>query len=129
MIEGMSSLRFPIRFERAYGVLSSALLLPPSSAYVEIEHDHVHVQMAWAFRCDFPRTAIASTAELDMRPISRGVHGWAGRWLVNGSGRGILRIALEPSQRAFVLGFPIRLRELLISVAEPAAVASALVAA
>ena len=118
--------RFPIRFEEWYRLLSSALGLPPSTAYVTVDGDQVEVRMGWAFRSRFPRAAVASAAESDLRPISRGVHGFAGRWLVNGSGRGILRIDLEPPQRAYVMGFPVRLRQLLVSVAEPVALAGAL---
>ena len=54
------------------------------------------------------------------------MHGFAGRWLVNGSGEDILTIDLEPVQRAYVMGFPVRLRQLMVSVADPAALASAL---
>jgi hypothetical protein len=54
------------------------------------------------------------------------VHGFAGRWLVNGAGRGILKIELSPAQRAYVIGVPVRLRELLLSVNEVSALAAAL---
>ena len=118
--------RFPIRFDKAYGALSTALFLPPAASYVEIEGDQVEVRMGWAFRSRFPRSAVASTATLGSKPLSRGVHGFAGRWLVNGSGDGILAIDLEPAQRASVMGFPVRLRRLMVSVADPAALASAL---
>jgi hypothetical protein len=56
------------------------------------------------------------------------VHGWAGRWLVNGAGDGILTIDLEPSQRAYVMGFPVKLRQLQVSVDVPAGLAKALAA-
>ena len=118
--------RFPIRFDRAYGVLSSALLLPPSAAFVELDGGVVRVQMGWAFRARFPRSAIAAATPDPRRPLSRGVHGFRGRWLVNGSGRGILRLELAPPQRALVLGFPVRLRTLLVSVDDPAGLAAAL---
>jgi hypothetical protein len=110
--------RFPIRFDRWYGVFSSVLGLPPSTAYVEVDRAQVEVRMGWAFRSRFPRSAVASTSTLDIRPLSRGVHGFGGRWLVNGSGRGILRIHVNPVQRAYLMGVPIRLRELLVSVTE-----------
>lgn len=110
--------RFPISFDRWYGVFSSVLGLPPSTAYVELDGVEVKVRMGWAFRSRFPRSAVASTAALDISPLSRGVHGFDGRWLVNGSGRGILSIHLNPVQRAYVVGVPVRLRELLVSVAE-----------
>ena len=118
--------RIPIRFDKAYAALSTALFLPPSASYVEIEGDQVNVRMGWAFRSRFPRSAVASTATLARKPLSRGVHGFAGRWLVNGSGEDILTIDLEPVQRAYVMGFPVRLRQLMVSVADPAALASAL---
>ena len=44
----------------------------------------------------------------------------------NGSGDGILRIGLSTEQRARVLGAPVVLRELLVSVDDPARLASAL---
>lgn len=54
------------------------------------------------------------------------VHGFAGRWLVNGSGEGILALDLEPAQQARVLGVPVRLRQLLVSVDDPDALAERL---
>jgi hypothetical protein len=118
--------RFPIRFDDWYRPLSVALLLTPSRSYVEIDGNDVHVRMGWAFRSRFSHTAIASVTELQRTPLSRGVHGFAGRWLVNGSGRGILSVQLKPTQRAYVMGFPVRLRVLMVSVADPIALARAL---
>ena len=120
------SQRIPILFDRWYAVLSSALGLFPSSSYVHVSNDEMHVQMGWAFRTTFPRRAIASIEIASRTPVSRGVHGFAGRWLVNGSGRGIVIITLNPAQRCHVLGLPLRLRQLLVSVAEPRALASLL---
>jgi hypothetical protein len=112
--------RFPIRFDPWYHVLSSALLLPPSSSYVEVSADQVEVRMGWAFRARFTVEAVATTALLaGPQPLSRGVHGWAGRWLVNGSGKGIVVIDLSPTQRGWVMGFPVRLRQLMVSVEAP----------
>jgi hypothetical protein len=45
---------------------------------------------------------------------------------VNGSGDGILVVNLEPAQRAYVVGFPIWLKELSVSLDNPSALASAL---
>src|SRR5512143_3146456 len=122
----MNSRRFPIQFDEWYRILSSLLFLPPSSSYVEVSREEVLVRMGWAFRSRFPRAAVTQAAEMHRRPLSRGVHGFAGRWLVNGSGRGILSIDLSPIQRGYVMGFPVRLRQLMVSVAEPAALAAAL---
>jgi hypothetical protein len=118
--------RFPISFDPWYRVLSTVLCLPPSGAYVQVGREHVSVRMGWAFRSRFPRSAVVSMSAQDMHPMSRGVHGFGGRWLVNGSGRGIFGIRLSPPQRAYLLGVPVSLRELLVSVAEPLALASAL---
>lgn len=111
--------RFPILFDEEYKFLSSSLFIPPSKCFVEINGLEVQVQMSWAFRCRFPKTSVISTEKLDKQPLSRGVHGFAGRWLVNGSGRGILTINLTPVQRGYVMGFPVRLKQLMVSVAEP----------
>jgi hypothetical protein len=86
------------------------LLLPPSSSYVEIDDDRIEVRMGWAFRSWFPRSAVVSTAPFNRRPLCRGVHGFAGWWLVNGSGDGILSIDLAPPPRAYMTGLPVRLR-------------------
>jgi hypothetical protein len=61
-------------------------------------------------------------------PLTRGVHGWAGRWLVNGAGDGIVVLNLDPLQRGYVMGFPVKLRELRVSVDDPSALATALTA-
>jgi hypothetical protein len=120
--------RFPIRFESWYSLLSSALLLRPSDCYIEVGDDDVECRMGWAFRARFPRSAVGKTTPLDAQPLSRGVHGFAGRWLVNGAGDRILGIDLEPAQRARVLGIPVRLRQLLVSVDDPQALAERLLA-
>jgi len=122
----MNPQRFPILFEAWYAILSSALFLPPASSWVEVDCEEVRVRMGWAFRARFPKAAVTAAAEMHARPLSRGVHGFAGRWLVNGSGRGLLSIQLAPAQRGYVLGFPVRLRELMVSVVEPEALAAAL---
>ena len=118
--------RFPIRFDAAYRLLSSALFLTPSDSFVEVEGDEVRVRMAWGFRARFRKSAVSSATSHQQNPLSRGVHGFAGRWLVNGSGQGIVNIAFEPSQRGYVMGFPVRLRNLLVSVENPSGLMTAL---
>ena len=48
-----------------------------------------------------------------------GVHGWAGKWLVNGSTKGLVIMDIDPPARGYVLGFPVRLRQLAVSTADP----------
>jgi len=118
--------RIPILFDRWYAALSTALGLFPSSSYLQVTNDVVHVRMGWAFRAAFPKSAIASTEITSRSVVSRGVHGFAGRWLVNGSGQGLVIINLNPLQRCHVLGLPLRLKQLIVSVAEPGALVSLL---
>ncbi len=118
--------RFPIRFDAAFRFLAAGLWMRPADSFVEVDGDEVRVRMAWAFRARFPRSAVASVQPHARPTLSRGVHGFGGRWLVNGSGDGILAIALEPRQRAYVLGFPVRLRTLLVSVEDVDGVTAAL---
>lgn len=118
--------RFPIRFDDWYGLLSSALLLPPSSSYVEVRDGLVVARMGWGFHTRFPISAVVKTSMRDDSPLSRGVHGWAGRWLVNGAGENIVVIDLHPEQRARVMGFPVRLRRLMVSVTDPEGLRAAL---
>jgi hypothetical protein len=125
--EPTAPVRFPILFGPVYAGLSRAVLLPPSSSFVEIDGDEVRVRMGWAFRARFPRSAVRSAAPSTLRPLSRGVHGQGGRWLVNGSAEGLVELVLDPRQRAYVLGFPVALRQLIVSVETPAALTAALV--
>ncbi len=55
-----------------------------------------------------------------------GAHGWRGRWLVNGSSSGIVVLDIEPPAAARVLGFPVAVRELALSLETPEACCSAL---
>ena len=110
--------RIPIGFDRWYRALSIVVGLRPSKAYLDVDPTHVEVRMGWAFRTRFARSAIVSASVLDIRPRSRGVHGFWGRWLVNGAGHDIVAIRLHPTQRAYVMGVPVGLRELLVSVEE-----------
>jgi hypothetical protein len=118
--------RFPITFDPWYRIISVLSFLPPSDAYVSVGPDEIAVRMSWGFRARFPRLAITSAAPDDTQPLSRGVHGLAGCWLVNGSGRGIVKIELSPDQRGYVMGIPVKLRQLSVSVADPQALVAAL---
>ncbi|MGA7828575.1 MAG: hypothetical protein WCA04_12985 [Geobacteraceae bacterium] len=125
-MSGSPPQRFPLLFTPWYGFLSRSLLLPPETSYLEVDSRQVHVRMSWAFRTTFPIAAVVTVAASNCRPLSRGVHGFAGRWLVNGSGERIVTLDLEPVQRAYVMGFPVRLRRLMVSVVEPEAFMEAL---
>ena len=113
--------RFPIRFSSLNGVLFRGLLISPSSAYVDLDDPTIHVRLGWAFSARIPRRLVAR-AGLGQPPTIRltaGAHGWRGRWLVNGAPDGIVTIDLSEPVRANVAGFPIRLKELSVSLEDP----------
>jgi hypothetical protein len=118
--------RIPIRYSSARGWIVRAVGLLPRWSYVDIGADSVRVRMGWAFRTRIARTNIAEVTRSDRYVLSTGVHGWNGRWLVNAAGPPLVVIRMSDGQRAFVLGYPVRLRELLVSVVDPESVIAAL---
>lgn len=121
----MSGARFPIRFTGANRAMA-VLGLSPGGSWVEVGDDRLGVRMGWAFRLEVPLEHVRSAERYEGRVWSWGVHGWRGRWLVNGSSSGIVRIELSPPAGARTLGFPIRVRELLVSVVDPEGLIAAL---
>ena len=115
------SIRFPIRFSQGNGILFRGLLIPPSGAFVELGEDTIHVRLGWAFSARIPRRLVASAGPGKPPTIrlTAGAHGWGGRWLVNGAPDGIVALELSEPVRAFVSGFPIRLRHLSVSLDDP----------
>jgi hypothetical protein len=112
--------RVPIKYSSTWAWLLTLCALPPRSAYIEVDGDVIRVRMGFAFRTRFTRGDV-STVEGRGSVVSVGVHGWSGRWLVNGANRPIARIVLALPAHAFVLGFRVRLSELLVSVDDVAA--------
>jgi hypothetical protein len=55
------------------------------------------------------------------------LHGWRGRWLVNGSSKDIVELTIAPPVRAYVMGAPIKLQTLYVSVTDPQALIAACV--
>jgi hypothetical protein len=121
--------RFQIRFDPWYRWLSRTCFISPSQADVTISKRMVEVRMAWAVTARFALESVLSARASEQPVISRGVHGLGGRWLVNGSGRGRVVLRLAEGTRARVLGVPVALRELTVSVEDPAGLLTALGAA
>jgi hypothetical protein len=118
----MNTSRFPIAHHGAFAWLT---VLFARSASIVVDDEVVVTYGPW-FRSRFPRSAIASVARFDRRVLSRGVHGWNGRWLVNGAGSPLVAITLDPVQRGRVMWVPVRLRELIVNVDDPDALESSL---
>jgi hypothetical protein len=86
---------------------------------ITLDRENLTVRMGFGFRCSVPRSAIRAVKPNDRRILAWGVHWWRGRWLVNGSSTGVVVVAIDPPVRASVLGWPVRLRELAVSLEQP----------
>ena len=113
-----SPIRYPLRFG-ALKPLLAALGLGPSSSFVDLDNAQMTVKMGWGFRAKVARTSIRAARAYSGIPGGIGVHGFGGRWLVNGSAAGIVTMDIEPIARAYVMGIPVKLRRLSISLDEP----------
>jgi hypothetical protein len=115
----MSGTRFAIRIDRVWAPFLWLVGATRSSSYVAVGGDQVEVHLGLGFSARF-RTADVRGAERRTRMATGvGVHGWAGRWLVNGSTRNLVSLTLGEGCRARVLGFPVRLRVLSVSAEDP----------
>ncbi len=109
---------FPIRFG-FWKPLLVILGMGPSRSRVEIDRTTVRVRMGWAFRARIDRASIVRAFADSNKYGGIGVHGWRGSWLVNGSVSGIVTIEFDPPAPARVMGYPIRLRTLYVSLENP----------
>jgi hypothetical protein len=117
---------FPIRFTGINRAMA-ALGIGPRRSRVEIDGEVVHIRMGWAFRLRFDRSNVASAERDTGRVGGWGVHGWRGVWLVNGSSKGLVRIDLTQPAKGRVIGWPVNVRTVRVSVDDPAALIAALV--
>ena len=116
---------FPIRYG-FFRPLLWVLGAGSGASGVTIEDDRVRVRMGWMFRADVPLASVAGAAPHSGMVGGIGVHGGRGVWLVNGGIRGVVRIFLDPPDRARVLGVGVKLKELQVSVESPEALLDAL---
>ena len=106
-------------FDTAGPFARAMAALAAGPAYVDLTPDRLRIRLGVLFRADVPRVAVAA-AERNHDPVTGwGAHGWGGRWLVNTSSRNLVRLAIEPRQRARVLGVPVPLSGLRMSLADP----------
>jgi hypothetical protein len=120
----MDRSRTPIRFGRMKPLFAS-IGITPARAYLELDSERLRVRLGWGFRGDVPRPSIRSVRRVS-DSVSIGAHGWRGRWLVNGATGPLVAMAIDPPASARVLGVPIRLCELVVSVDDPATVVAEL---
>ncbi len=108
-----------LRYERWFLPLSVPLGLGPKKSEVRIADGTLHVKMGWGFEAHIPIASITRAEATEERAFTAGVHYSSGRWLVNGSNEGLVRLTLDPRVHARTLGYPLRVRELWLSLAEP----------
>jgi len=75
--------------------------------------------MGWAFRADIARSSITGAMPYTGLVGGIGAHGWNGTWLVDGAASGLVTIDIDPPAQARVLGVPLRLWTLIVSVDWP----------
>lgn len=117
--------RFPIRFTGLNRAMS-LLGLSPSRSWVEVDDEMLRVRTGWAFRLDAPLEHVRGARPDDRRVTGWGVHGWRGRWLVNGSSSGLVWIDLAPPVPGRMGPIRITVRELRVSVEDPEGLVAAL---
>lgn len=92
---------------------------------VELDAAELRVRMG-SFKLDIPRSSVRSVRRSQAKVGgTAGVHGTRGRWLVNGSAKGLVELALDPPCRVspsidtmFGLG-PSRVSQLTVSLEDP----------
>ena len=118
-------------FSLRYGGISRWLLtllaVGPGRSGAAVGDSDVAVTMGWGFGGRAPLRSISSATPIEeTMAVTRGVHGWRGDWLVNGAGDGLVEVRFEPPMRAHVVGVPVRVRRLRVSVDDPEGFALAL---
>ncbi|MGO9382081.1 MAG: hypothetical protein ACLP4W_08285 [Mycobacterium sp.] len=114
-----------LRYERWFLPLSVPLGLGPGRSEVRVDAGTLHVKMGWAFDAHIPLTSITSAKATDAPVFAWGVHYAGGRWLVNGSGKGLVALTIEPPAEANFWIKSVPLRSLWVSVTEPDALVAA----
>ena len=118
-------MRTELRYERWFLPFSVPFGLGPKQSEVRIADDTLHVKFGWGFRTAVPLSSITKAEPNNDRVYAWGAHGWRGRWQVNGSSKGIVELTIDPPTTAHVMGVPIKLRMLWVSVTEPEALIEA----
>ncbi len=97
----------------------------PKHSEISIDGGNLHVSMGWGFRATIPLSSIKKAEPSHERVLAAGVHGRRGRWLVNGSTRGVVELTIGPPVHAKAVGRSITLRTLWVSVTDPDALIAA----
>ena len=113
------------RFAFSYDTLGRSVMSPlgagPKFSHVDIDplNGTLVVRQGAFFRATVPLSSIIGASRYTSRTVSRGAHGWGGRWLINGSGDGLVSLNISPGAKGRVLGVPVTMRELILSLETP----------
>jgi hypothetical protein len=117
---GTSGVRhFDIDYSRGNRFFMGLIGVGPRFSGVVIDDEEVRVRMGWGFYAHIPLASIHGVGSTVRPFFAWGAHGWRGRWLVNGSSKGIVAIEIDPPARGWAIGFPLRLRVVYVSLADP----------
>ena len=114
-----------LRFDRWFLPLSAPFGLGPRNSDLRVEVGSLHVEMGWAFAVDIPLTSITSAKPTNTRAYTAGVHYGFGRWLVNGSVKGLVKLRIDPAAPARVWTRSVPVSESWVSVSDPDALVAA----
>jgi hypothetical protein len=114
-----------LRYEPWYVRLSVPIGLGPKKSEVRVADGALHVKMGWAFNALIPLASITNAEVPKERAFTWGVHYSGGRWLVNGSTKGLVALTIEPPVQAKAVGRSVQLRSLWVSVTDPDALIAA----
>ncbi|PJE03103.1 MAG: hypothetical protein CK429_33570 [Mycobacterium sp.] len=114
-----------LRYDRWFLPLSVPLGLGPKHSVVRVQDGTLSVKFGWGFDAAIPVSSITDAKPSSERVLSWGAHGFRGRWLVNGSSKGIVEMTINPPARARVMSMPTKLKQLYVSVTDPDALIKA----
>ena len=112
----------PITFHFDYLTVLSPLFfllrLNAGCSRIVLHPSELKVHMGWAFSTRIPLSRVRTVARDAAWVGGIGVHGFGGRWLVNGSHRNIVQLEIEGGAPARVMGVSLTLTTLRLGVAE-----------
>ncbi len=119
----MDTKRFAISYDKLVWLATITGGGPKSSA-VEVGPDEIRVRMGSNFELAIPRSSVRSVSRSQAKiGATQGVHGRAGRWLVNGSAHGLVEITIDPpayaERRLSTMFSPAKVTSLIVSLADP----------
>jgi len=120
------TVRYDVRYDQWCGWLLGLLGSGRRYSRVLVTRTGLDVQLGLAFRALVPRSSIRAARRWRGRVYGWGAHGWRGRWLVNGSSKGIVVFQLDPPATGRVVGFKVKIRELAVSLEDPEGLCQAL---